>query len=101
MTSLAITPVLAAADYPNKEIEIVVNYGAGGVTDIATRLLAKSLEKQLEQPIVVINKPGGQATLGPAYLARQKPDGYTAGIITLSAVSITPHMVEVPYTVDD
>lgn len=101
LAALALTSVAQASDYPNRQIEIVVNYGAGGVTDVATRLLAKALEKQLDQPIVVLNKPGGQATLGPSFLARQKPDGYTAGIITFSAVAITPHLIEVPYTVDD
>lgn len=90
-----------AENFPNREVEVVVNYGAGGVTDVATRLLGRSLSKQLGQPVVVTNKPGGQATIGPAYLARQKPDGYTTGIITFSAVAITPHMLEVPYTVED
>ncbi|NYT79776.1 tripartite tricarboxylate transporter substrate binding protein [Alcaligenaceae bacterium] len=87
--------------YPAQEVQLVVNYGAGGVTDVATRLLAKSLEKQLGKTVIVSNKPGGQATLGPAFLARQKPDGYTAGVITYSAVAITPHLIEVPYTAKD
>lgn len=98
----ALAPAHANAnDYPAQEVQLVVNYGAGGVTDVATRLLAKSLEKQLGKPIVVANKPGGQATLGPAFLARQKPDGYTVGIITYSAIAITPHLLEVPYTAQD
>lgn len=91
----------AFAAFPDKEVQVVVNYGAGGVTDVATRLLAKTFEKHLGAPVVVVNKPGGQATLGPAFLARQKPDGYTIGIITYSAVAITPHLLEVPYTVKD
>ena len=90
-----------AAGYPEREIRMVVNYGAGGVTDVATRLLAKALEARLGQPVVVENKPGGQATLGPAYVARQRADGYTVGVVTYSAVAITPHMVKVPYTSDD
>lgn len=87
--------------YPDKEVQVVVNYGAGGVTDVATRLLAQTFEKHLGAPVVVVNKPGGQATLGPAFLSRQKPDGYTIGIITYSAIAITPHLLEVPYTVND
>jgi len=89
------------AAYPEREIRMVVNYGAGGVTDVATRVMAKVLEARLRQPVVVENRPGGQATLGPAYVARQKPDGYTVGVITFSAVAITPHMVRTPYTADD
>ena len=99
--ALCISVPAYADTFPSKEIQVVVNYGAGGVTDVATRLLSKALEKQLKRPIVVSNKPGGQATLGPAFLARQKPDGYTTGIITYSAIAITPHLLEVPYTVND
>lgn len=90
-----------AASYPTKEIQVVVNYGVGGVTDTATRLLAPLLEKELGQTIVVVNKPGGQATLGPSFVARQKPDGYTVGVVTYSAVAITPHLIDVPYTAKD
>lgn len=90
-----------ASTYPDKEIKIIVNYGVGGVTDAATRLLAPYLEKDLGQPVVIVNRPGGQATLGPAFVARQKPDGYTIGVVTYSAVAITPHLIEVPYTAKD
>lgn len=95
------TSVVCAAPYPDREVRLIVNYGAGGVTDVASRLLAKALEQELKKPVVVENKAGAQATLGPAHLMRQAPDGYTLGIITLSAVSITPHMIDVPYTLDD
>ncbi|KCB25932.1 Bug family tripartite tricarboxylate transporter substrate binding protein [Bordetella hinzii] len=91
----------AQAAYPEREIRMVVNYGAGGVTDVATRVMVKALEARLGQPVVVENKPGGQATLGPAYVARQPADGYTLGVVTFSAVAITPHMVRTPYTADD
>lgn len=94
-------PMVCAASYPDREVRLIVNYGAGGVTDVAARLLAKALEQELKKPVVVENKAGAQATLGPAHLMRQAPDGYTLGIITLSAVSITPHMIDVPYTIDD
>ncbi|CAM3920180.1 tripartite tricarboxylate transporter substrate binding protein [Bordetella muralis] len=93
--------MVCAAAYPDREVRLIVNYGAGGVTDVAARLLAKALEQELKKPVVVENKAGAQATLGPAHLMRQPPDGYTLGIITLSAVSITPHMIDVPYTIDD
>ncbi|MYN13930.1 tripartite tricarboxylate transporter substrate binding protein [Pusillimonas sp. TS35] len=92
---------VSAEKFPSKEVQVVVNYGAGGVTDVATRLLAKALEKQIGTSVVVVNKPGGQATLGPAFVARQKPDGYTLGVITYSAIAITPHLIDVPYTAKD
>jgi len=91
----------ARAAYPEREIRMVVPYGAGGSTDVAIRVLAKALEPHLGQSIVVENRPGAQATLGPAYVARQPADGYTIGVITMSTVAIAPHMVRTPYTLDD
>lgn len=91
----------AYAAYPDQEIQLVVNYGAGGVTDVGSRLLAKALEKQLKKPVIVANKPGAQATLGPAFVARAKPDGYTVGVVTYASIAMMPHLIEVPYSVND
>ncbi len=91
----------AQAAYPDQEIQLVVNYGAGGVTDVGTRLLAKALEKQLKKPVIVANKPGAQATLGPAFVARSKPDGYTVGVVTYASIAMVPHLIEVPYSIED
>ena len=103
IASLALFSVSAAthAAYPEQEIQLVVNYGAGGVTDVGSRLLAKALEKQLKKPVIVANKPGAQATLGPAFVARSKPDGYTVGVVTYASIAMVPHLIEVPYTIDD
>ena len=99
--SLACISLTAAAAYPEQEVQLVVNYGAGGVTDVGTRLLAKALEKQLKKSVIVVNKPGAQATLGPAYVARSKPDGYTVGVVTYASIAMVPHLIEVPYTISD
>jgi tripartite-type tricarboxylate transporter receptor subunit TctC len=90
-----------AAAWPEREVKLIVNYGAGGVTDVATRIVARALEKNLGKPVVVINRPGGQATLGPSFVARQPADGYTVGVITYSSVAITPHLINVDYTIAD
>jgi len=91
----------AQAQWPEKEINVYVNYGAGGVTDVATRILAKAMASKLGKPVVVQNKPGAQATLGPAYVAKQPADGYTVGVVTFSSAAIMPHLMDVPYTIDD
>lgn len=98
-TVLAGAPVLAA--YPDKEIKLTVPYGAGGVTDVSARLLAKAMEKDLKTPIVVLNRAGAQATLGPAFVAKQEPDGYNVGVVTFAPMAIVPHMLPVPYTASD
>lgn len=101
LTGLVTTlPLAQAADWPEREVNLSVNYGAGGVTDTASRVFAKGLEKRLGKPVVVFNRPGAQATLGPAFLMAQKPDGYQLGVVTQAALSIAPHLVTTPFTTD-
>lgn len=99
--ALGFSAITAAASFPEGPVNLVVNYGAGGNTDVASRNLAKGMEPFLKQPIVVVNKPGAMGTLGPAYLTNQKNDGYTFGVVTYSTVAIAPHLMKVPYTIDD
>lgn len=93
--------VAAHAAYPEREIKLYVGYGAGGVGDVSARLLAKVMEKDLKVPIVVMNRPGAQATLNPAQLVRQEADGYQVGVLTFAPLAIVPHMQPVPYTARD
>ena len=74
----------AAAEYPEREITVIVPWAAGGGTDLITRFLADLMEKNLGKPVVVINKPGGGGLVGFKQLAAAKPDGYTLGITTNS-----------------
>jgi tripartite-type tricarboxylate transporter receptor subunit TctC len=84
----------AQADYPNRTITLVVPFPPGGVTDIAGREVAKNLTKYLNQPVVVENKVGAGGNIGTQYVARSKPDGYTLGLLTVSAMSIAPHVTK-------
>lgn len=88
----------AQTGWPDREIQLVVNYGAGGNTDVSARAFSRGLERQLAKPVVVTNRPGAEGTIGPAFLATQRPDGYTMGVVTFSTVAIQPHLREVPYT---
>ncbi|MBR0671606.1 Bug family tripartite tricarboxylate transporter substrate binding protein [Neoroseomonas soli] len=90
----------ARAEWPEREIQLVVNYGAGGNTDVSARAFARGLERQLSRPVVVFNRPGAEGTIGPAFIATQRPDGYTIGVVTYSTVAIQPHVRDVPYTID-
>lgn len=63
--------------YPNRPISFIVPMPPRGGTDIACRLIAKSAEKFLGQPLVVMNKPGGSQTIAAAAVVNAKPDGYT------------------------
>lgn len=67
----------AETDYPNRTITIVVPFGAGGSTDQIGRMIAEHFQKEFKVPVVVENRPGANAGIGNAYVARSKPDGYT------------------------
>lgn len=90
-----------AETYPAKEIRLLVNYGAGGSTDLSTRVVAEAAEKFLGQSIQIVNKPGGSGTVGPTILSKSEPDGYTIGVTSFSPMAISPHTQGVPYKMED
>jgi tripartite-type tricarboxylate transporter receptor subunit TctC len=90
-----IAPGLAAAQsFPSRPITLLVPFPPGGVTDIAGREVARNLTKYLNQAVVVENKAGAGGNIGTQYLAASKPDGYTLGLLTVSAMSIAPHVTK-------
>jgi tripartite-type tricarboxylate transporter receptor subunit TctC len=77
--------------YPDRTIKLIVGYGPGGGTDTVARLIAQKMQESFGQNVVVENKPGGNAMIGPDYVAKSTPDGYTLlyggqGQITVSPV---------------
>lgn len=70
-----------AADYPTREVTLIVAPGAGGGTDLLFRALAKATEPFLGKPILVVNRPGAAGAIGHAEIARAKPDGHTLGAV--------------------
>jgi len=81
MTAGLVAPAFAA--YPERPITLVVPWGAGGGTDAVGRFIASELEKELKQPINVVNRTGGSGVVGHSAIASAAPDGYTLGIITV------------------
>jgi tripartite-type tricarboxylate transporter receptor subunit TctC len=73
----------AAAQYPNRPITLIVPWGAGGGTDATARILGSILEKDLKQPVNVVNRTGGSGVVGHSAIAEAPPDGYTIGLITV------------------
>jgi tripartite-type tricarboxylate transporter receptor subunit TctC len=90
---LALLPLAGAAHaqwQPDRAITMIVAFAAGGGTDAAARLIARFMERDLGQSVVVLNRPGAGGEIGFSELARARPDGLTIGFIN------TPHIVTLP-----
>src|SRR5690349_20532416 len=86
-TLLGLTAALiagaAAAAYPERPITLIVPWGAGGGTDATARIIGTLLEKELKQPVNVVNRTGGSGVVGHSAIAQSPADGYTIGLITV------------------
>ncbi len=80
---LCVLPLLtAAADYPKKQINIVVPSSAGGSTDTTARLFSEIAKTKLDgSKMQIVNKAGAGGLSGFEYIARSKADGYTLGLV--------------------
>jgi len=83
MALLAATAPVQAQGYPTRPITLIVPWGAGGGTDATARIIGSLLEKELGQPVTVVNRTGGSGVVGHAAIAAAAPDGYTIGMATV------------------
>jgi tripartite-type tricarboxylate transporter receptor subunit TctC len=72
-----------AQTYPSRPITMVVPWGAGGGTDATARIVAAMMEKEMGQPVNVVNRTGGNGVVGHSAIASAPADGYTLGMITV------------------
>jgi tripartite-type tricarboxylate transporter receptor subunit TctC len=79
---------VAQNNYPNKPINFIVPYGAGGSADSRSRQLAQKMSLLLKQPIVIDNKPGAGGNIGTEFIARAAPDGYTIGMGNFAPMAV-------------
>jgi tripartite-type tricarboxylate transporter receptor subunit TctC len=82
LAGLRLGPALAQA-WPTRPITLIVPWGAGGGTDQTARIIGSLLERELGQPVNVVNRIGGSGVVGHAAIASAAPDGYTIGMITV------------------
>lgn len=89
-TSALITLTAAEAQtaFPNKPIELVVPYAAGGGTDALARAFADASRKHTDQPVVVNNRPGASGAIGINDMMNSKPDGYKIALITTDLLTL-------------
>jgi tripartite-type tricarboxylate transporter receptor subunit TctC len=85
----ALASGIAAAQYPNRPVRLVVSSSPGGGTDTTARIVSAKLSDLFGQQIVVENRPGASSQIGSDYVARSAPDGYTL-LMTASSIVIAP-----------
>jgi len=86
----AISLPLAAQDWPNRPIKMLVGFAPGGGTDVVARLIAQKLTESLGQPVIVENRAGATGTIAAEAVARSAPDGYTILMGHVNSNAIAP-----------
>jgi tripartite-type tricarboxylate transporter receptor subunit TctC len=86
--SILASVAAAQSNYPNKPINLIVPYGAGGSADSRSRQLAQKMSVLFKQPIVIENKPGAGGNIGTEFIARAAPDGYTIGMGNFAPMAV-------------
>jgi tripartite-type tricarboxylate transporter receptor subunit TctC len=97
VVGITLASSVAMAAYPEKPIKVIVPYGAGGDSDLTTRVWADAVEKELGVPVIVINKKGAGGVVGTSFVANAKNDGYTLINAGLGNMLVTPNFSKTPY----
>ena len=96
---LGLSASLAVAQYPERAIEFVIPFDAGGSADIEGRLLAEEMSEVLDVTVVPVNRPGAGGALAYSYVNDADPDGYTVMWTSTSILTIT-NLGNVPFGYD-
>ena len=93
-STLAAFPMaaVAQADFPGKPITMVVVFPPGQAGDILARILSEAVSKVWGQSLVIDNKAGAAGTIGSAFVARARPDGYTLLLGSTGPLAVAPHV---------
>jgi len=89
---LALTTAVAAQDYPNKPVRLIIPFPPGGSNDVVGRLIATHLSDRLGKQVVVDNRAGGSGLVGTRTFIKNAPDGYTLFLGHTGSISINPSL---------
>lgn len=95
--SLIVVAPIQAADFPTREVQIIIPWAPGGATDLIFRALGATTSKYLGKAVVVVNKPGGAGAVGYTEAMQARPDGYTL-VSAVTPLTILPHQVTTAFT---
>jgi tripartite-type tricarboxylate transporter receptor subunit TctC len=97
--SLLLPSIAAAEEFPARTIRLIVPFPPGGPNDIIARAVGQRMSELMGQPVIVDNRGGQAGVTGTDAIAKAAPDGYTIGIVSASALVISPSMDKVAYDV--
>jgi tripartite-type tricarboxylate transporter receptor subunit TctC len=83
---------LVAAEFPDRQMRMIVPFPPGALTDLVARTTAEYIKEKTGQTVIVENRPGAAGNTGTKELAEAAPDGYTIGVIANSIMGINPHI---------
>lgn len=102
LAALALSQLGVAEEYPNRPVRMIVPFGPGTGSDVLGRVLAQKLSQQINQSVVIDNRPGGSGAMGTDLVAHSNPDGYTLTLATNATLVtfplLSPHAA--PYRAD-
>jgi tripartite-type tricarboxylate transporter receptor subunit TctC len=99
---LALTAPAAAQKFPQRPIQVIVPYSAGGSTDLSLRVFASTFERlNPGATMIVRNQPGGGGSIGTSAALHARADGYTLGSGAQGPLAILPHLGRTDYTLDN
>ena len=90
----------AQSDYPSKTVTLLVAWGAGGATDVVTRVIQPAFSEQLGVDVIIKNVNGAAGTIGTAEAANASADGYTVLFTPAGPLAVQPHLRSLPYDMD-
>ncbi|WP_158287874.1 Bug family tripartite tricarboxylate transporter substrate binding protein [Falsiroseomonas bella] len=100
-TVLAAPALAQNADWPSKEIRLIVSVAPGGGADLVARQVARVIAQDTGGTVVVRNIVGGSGLTGMAEMASSPPDGYTLSLVNIGSLLVLPHIMQVPFSWDD
>jgi tripartite-type tricarboxylate transporter receptor subunit TctC len=91
------SPAFAADEFPSKPVRLIVPFPPGGPNDLIARVVGQRMSDIFRQPVIIDNRGGQAGVLGTDAVAKAAADGYTIGIVSASAIVISPSMEKIAY----
>jgi tripartite-type tricarboxylate transporter receptor subunit TctC len=98
MSAASAVSALDEANYPSRQIRIVVGFSAGGAPDALARIISDRLTQKWGQAVVVENRTGANGNIAMAAVAKSPPDGYTLALVPVGNAAVNPSLFsDLPY----